>query len=58
MQARSGPSGGLDVGVVRICVGVVRELRVTAWFLPVHKQGGTCRWQILEVTLKQELAWL
>lgn len=28
------------VGVVRICVGVVRGLHVTAWFLPVHKQGG------------------
>lgn len=49
---------GLGVGVAMADVGVVRGQHVTARFLPGHKQGGIGRWQILEVTLEQELAWL
>lgn len=45
------------VGVVTGGVGVATGLHATEWFLLVHKQGGPCRWQVLEVTLEQEHVW-
>lgn len=62
---------GLGVGVVRTACGrghwagwvwprlSGRGHRAAAseWFLLVHKQGGPCRWQVLELTLEQEHAW-
>lgn len=62
---------GLGVGVVRTACGRGhwagwvwprlggRGHRAAAseWFLLVHKQGGPCRWQVLELTLEQEHAW-
>ena len=42
----------------RLCVGVVRELHCAGWFLSVHREGGTYRWQVLEVTLNLNVATL